>query len=209
MSDISIKVCGMKDPENILTVAQLGPDYMGFIFYKASPRYAGTLDPVVIKQVPSHICKVGVFVNETEQEIRTIVNKYDLQAVQLHGNETPDMCQTLKEDGICTIKALPVTGKETFDLAKTYDTACDYILFDTQTKLYGGSGQKFDWSLLDKYKGNLPFFLSGGIGPDDTHSIIKYRHMKIHAIDVNSGFEISPGIKDIQKLSSFIRMLRH
>jgi phosphoribosylanthranilate isomerase len=208
MTDLLIKVCGMKDPENILAVAQLDPDYMGFIFYKASPRYAGSLDPLVIRQVASRICKVGVFVNETEQEIRQIVNKYDLQAVQLHGDETPAMCKTLKEDGIRTIKALPVAGKETFDLAKTYETSCDYLLFDTKTKLYGGSGQKFDWSLLDMYKGSLPFLLSGGIGPDDIHFIMKYRHMKIHAIDVNSGFEIAPGIKDIQKLGSFIRMLR-
>jgi phosphoribosylanthranilate isomerase len=208
MNNLLIKVCGMKDPENIEAVANLDPDYMGFIFYDRSPRYAGSLDPIVTKKISPRVCKVGVFVNETASAILKTVDKYQLQAVQLHGNETPATCRLIKKEGVCTIKALPIGGSETVEAAKAYTTVCDFLLFDTKTDLYGGSGQKFNWEILNTYRGRVPFFLSGGISASDIYLLMQYRHIKAHAVDVNSGFEITPGIKDIHKLANFIRILR-
>jgi len=157
MTDLLIKVCGMKDPENIEAVADLDPDYMGFIFYERSSRYAGSLDPIVTRKLSSRICRVGVFVNETASEILKTVDKYQLQAVQLHGDETPATCRLIKRTGICTIKALPVGEAETVDAAKAYASVCDYLLFDTKTDLYGGSGKKFNWELLNTYRRKITF----------------------------------------------------
>jgi phosphoribosylanthranilate isomerase len=205
---LAIKICGMKDPANIQLVAELSPDFMGFIFYQKSPRFAGDLDPKWIQNLPSTICKTGVFVNETEDTIRSIVERYQLNAIQLHGNESPADCSLLQQQGLKVIKALSIATAEDFRVTERYYESCDYLLFDTKTPLYGGSGLQYDWSLLDHYTGILPFFLSGGISPDDAERIRSFSHPKLYAIDLNSRFESESGVKNEETLKQFINELK-
>jgi len=200
-----IKICGMKDPENIRAVAALNPDYMGFIFYSKSPRYAGALDPEVVGALSDTICKVGVFVNEPTSNVLAIATQYQLNAIQLHGNETPEECMALQKAGLKVIKALSVANVDDLTKADAYQTCCDYLLFDTKTPLYGGSGQQYDWTILNHYQGQLPFFLSGGIGLEDAERVCNFFHPKLHAIDVNSRFETAPGLKNTSALEFFIK----
>lgn len=201
---MKLKVCGMKYPQNINQLIELLPDYIGFIFYPKSKRYmADFTNPEVLKAIPDNIKKVGVFVNESVEGIRTAIEKFCLDVVQLHGNENPESCKKLKEFGFKIIKAFQV--HEDFDFAQLdeYKDFCDYFLFDTQTPLYGGSGHKFDWQLLKKNDNEKPFFLSGGIGLEDVESIRNIKNLNIHAIDVNSKFEIEPALKNINQLKEF------
>lgn len=198
-----IKICGMKYPSNIHAVADLHPDFMGFIFYPKSPRYAEPLDMETLNALPKSIKKIGVFVNEDLEDILTIVYKYNFDGVQLHGSENMDVCKKLKETGLLVLKAFPIADASNFKVTKTYEGVCDYFLFDTKTDTYGGSGVKFDWSILNEYKGEMPFLLSGGIASDDADAILKIEHPKFAGIDLNSKFEVSPGLKDIQKLKKF------
>ncbi len=199
-----VKICGMKYPENIQAVAALHPDFMGFIFYPKSPRYAEPLSPEVLDVIPASIKKIGVFVNEDLENILTIVYKYKLNGVQLHGSEMVSMCAQLKEAGLIVIKAFPIAEAINFIPAKRYEGVCDYFLFDTKTDAYGGSGLKFNWEMLDEYSGETPFFLSGGIAADDVESIQKINHPKFAGIDLNSKFEIRPGEKNVELLSVFL-----
>ncbi len=203
-----IKVCGMKFPENIKSVAALQPDLMGFIFYPKSPRYAEPLDVEMLQSLPTSIKKVGVFVNEDLERILTLVFKYKFDGVQLHGTENKDICQKLKETGLIVIKAFPISDASNFKVTATYEGVCDYFLFDTKTEAYGGSGIKFDWTILDEYKGEMPFLLSGGISADDAETILKINHPKMSGIDLNSKFELKPGEKNIELLRSFLKEIR-
>ena len=203
-----VKVCGMKYPGNIQAVAALHPDFMGFIFYPKSPRYAEPLSPETLDAIPASIKKIGVFVNEDLENILTIVYKYKLNGVQLHGSEMVSMCAQLKEAGLIVIKAFPIAEAINFIPAKRYEGVCDYFLFDTKTDAYGGSGLKFNWGMLDEYRGETPFLLSGGIAAEDVESIQKINHPKFAGIDLNSKFEIQPGEKDIQLLNTFLKELR-
>lgn len=196
-----LKICGMKYPDNILEVGSLLPDYMGFIFWEKSARYFDE----VIPTLPKSIQKVGVFVNATSEEILEKIKKHDLQAVQLHGNEAVEFCESLKKKlpkGIDVIKVFSIL--DTFDFAalKPFEPLCDYFLFDTKGKLPGGNGTTFDWKVLEQYPSNKPFFLSGGIGTDELEDIkqVLKMNLPIYAIDVNSKFEIEPGLKDIERL---------
>ena len=199
-----VKICGMKYPENIQAVAALHPDFMGFIFYPKSPRYAEPLSPEVLDVIPASIKKIGVFVNEDLENILTIVYKYKLNGVQLHGSEMVSMCAQLKEAGLIVMKAFPIAEAINFIPAKRYEGVCDYFLFDTKTDAYGGSGLKFNWGMLDEYRGETPFILSGGIAADDVESIQKINHPKFAGIDLNSKFEIRPGEKNVELLSVFL-----
>lgn len=205
---IQIKVCGMKDPENIRDVISLHPDYMGFIFYSKSQRFVGELDPEILKQIPENICKVGVFVDENALNIFRIVQTYGLNAVQLHGKENPATCRILRRKRLKVIKALSVSKADDLLVTSDYQTCCDYLLFDTKTPLHGGSGQQFDWNILNSYTGRVPFFLSGGIGPDDAERITALSHPQLKAIDINSRFEIEPGRKDTKTLAAFLNKIR-
>jgi phosphoribosylanthranilate isomerase len=204
---MKIKVCGMRDSENIQAVAALKPDYLGFIFYEKSPRYVATVDKAVLATLPVSIQKVGVFVNESVEVMRQTAQEYALDVLQLHGGETPLQCLQLSGEGYTIFKAFPISESVDFESLDAYDGCCDYFLFDTKTPQHGGSGQKFDWSLLDNYKGETPFFLSGGIDLDDTEAIKQISHPKFIAVDVNSKFEIEPGLKDVAKLTQFISTL--
>lgn len=194
----------MKYPGNIKELVRLPIDMMGLIFYEKSARYAGDLPASELQIVPLNIQKVGVFVNASEEVVFDKIRKYDLQAVQLHGDESPDFCRTIKNSGIKVIKAFPIEEMNDFEKCNLYENACDYFLFDTKTPSYGGSGKKFDWEMLSRYLGETPFILSGGIGHEDAESIRKIRNPQLYGIDLNSRFEVRPGEKDIEKLKDFL-----
>lgn len=202
-----IKICGMKVPENIKQVAALQPDLMGFIFYPKSPRYVEPLDAETMTALPESIRKIGVFVNEDLERILTLTYKYKLDGVQLHGTENTTICRKLKEAGLLVLKAFPIADAYNFKVTGAYEGVCDYFLFDTKTATYGGSGQKFDWGILNEYKGETAFLLSGGIGADDADAILKINHPKMAGIDLNSKFEISAGLKNVELLKSFLTEL--
>ena len=197
---MKIKVCGMRNAENIAALGKLSIDYMGLIFYEKSSRF---VEDFIQTDLPNEIKKVGVFVNAEKDYILDKVNKYDLKVIQLHGSETPEFCDELKKY-IPIIKAFSIENVSDLEQATLYLDVCDYFLFDTKTPQYGGSGQKFDWSILEHYKGTKPFFLSGGISEDDVKIIKKINHPAFEGIDLNSKFEIEPALKDITKLEKFI-----
>jgi phosphoribosylanthranilate isomerase len=201
---VRLKICGMKYPDNILEVGSLLPDYMGFIFWEKSARYFDG----VLPNLPQSIKKTGVFVNASQEDILAKVNQYDLQVVQLHGNESVAFCQELKNTlakSIEIIKVFSVDSSFDFDELKPFESVCDYFLFDTKGKLPGGNGTTFDWKVLEKYPSEKPFFLSGGIGLEEIDLVkqILKTDLPIYAIDVNSKFEIEPGLKNTKLLASF------
>ncbi len=188
---VGIKICGMKYPDNILEVSQLLPDYLGFIFYKKSSRY---FDGEIL-EIPKSIKKVGVFVNASLVEINGKIKKYDLDLIQLHGEETPEFCKNIRQFNIEIIKVFSVDDSFDFSELEPFENACDYFLFDTKGIWPGGNGVTFNWQILEKYKSSKPLFLSGGIGIEEI-SKIKTLNLPIYAIDVNSKFEIEPGLKN-------------
>ncbi len=205
---IKVKVCGMN--KNAAEVATLNPDYLGFIFWEPSKRHFDE-KPIIL---PHRIKKVGVFVDAYIEEIVEKVNTHKLVAVQLHGKESPDYCRTLKSElkGVDIIKVFSLKDEFDFKELEPYESVCDYYLFDTKGKLPGGNGYKFDWQILKDYPSKKPYFLSGGIGPMDLDSIKEFMKLPnsnlCHAIDVNSQFEIEPGLKDLGALKDFIKELR-
>ena len=201
---MEIKVCGLKSPENIQALAELPVDMMGMIFYEKSPRCIDERDADRINALALTIPKVGVFVNASLDVILDKVERFGLQLVQLHGQESPDFCQTLKGKGIKIIKVFQIKTTEDLKICRLYEDCCDYFLFDTPTPHYGGSGNKFDWELLSAYTGTTPFFLSGGIEPEDAAIINQLNFPQLVAVDLNSRFETAPGIKDINKIRQFI-----
>lgn len=201
-----IKVCGMREEENIRQLEQLDIDWMGFIFYHDSPRYAGQ----TVTYLPSKIKKVGVFVDQNPQIVRDRAKDNHLFAIQLHGSEPPWYCINLREEGYKVIKSFGIDKYGFIPNAQlnAYEGKCDYFLFDTKTNLHGGSGKKFNWNRLADYKGETPFILSGGISPEDVEEIKSFSHPKFAGIDINSRFEISPAIKDVEAIKTFIKQLR-
>ena len=181
---------------------------MGFIFYPKSPRYAEPFDSEVLNALPASVKKIGVFVNEDLENILTIAYKYKLDGLQLHGAELVDMCRKLKKLGYLVIKAFPIAEAYNFKVTKSYEGVCDFFLFDTKTDTYGGSGLKFNWHMLKEYTGETPFMLSGGIAADDAEAIQKIEHPKFAGIDLNSKFEMKPGLKNISLLNEFISNFR-
>ncbi len=201
-----LKICGMKYLENIPEVAALKPNFMGFIFYPKSPRFAEPLNAIALESIPKSIKKIGVFVNGDLENILTTVYKYKLDGVQLHGVELVKMCRKLRETGLLVIKTFPIAAAYNFKVTKKYEGVCDYFLFDTKTESFGGSGVKFNWSLLQEYQGNTRFLLSGGITPDDAPALLKIDHPQFAGIDLNSKFELSPGMKNIETLKNFLQI---
>ena len=202
---MKLKICGMKHPDNILAVRSLLPDYRGCIFWEKSARNSDGEIP----ELPKSTKKVGVFVNETVEVILAKAERYDLQAIQLHGHESVEFCldlknkiKKLKQVQIEIIKVFSVCDDFDFEVLKPFETVCDYFLFDTKGKLPGGNGTTFNWKVLEKYPSTTPFFLSGGIGNEEIEAIqeISKTNLPLYAIDVNSKFEIEPGLKIIQKL---------
>lgn len=205
---MKIKVCGMRDVENIKALVELKPDFIGFIFYDKSPRFVGNeMDADYINSIPREIKKVGVFVNATVDFIIQNVRKYGLNYVQLHGNEMPEYCRSLRQKGISIIKAFRVDNDFVFGQVNNYKPHVDFFLFDAKGDGYGGNGVAFDWSILKKYDNQKPYFLAGGISLDNIE-VLDTIIPKPYAIDVNSKFETSPGQKDIAKISELITKLK-
>lgn len=230
-----IKVCGMRDADNISEVSQLDIDLMGFIFWQGSkrcvkmiPSRAGMIPDYSEERLrsaslcesapavkPEGIRRVGVFVDEMPQTIITAIYNYRLQYVQLHGQESPVMIENLKRTlipdiapDIQVIKAISVAGKDDVARYKDYEGLADLFLFDTRCPTVGGSGRQFDWDVLSAYDGHTPFLLSGGIGPDDAGRVRQFDHPMLAGIDLNSRFETEPGLKDVERLRNFISQVR-
>lgn len=198
-----IKVCGMRDADNIRALEeQAKPDLMGFIFWPKSSRYVGRRPDYL----PTKCKRVGVFVDEDIHLVRRTAEAYAFHLVQLHGSEPPEYVAQLKEWQ--TIKAFNIASARDLEQTKAYAGIADYFLFDAKGKSVGGNGKKFDWNLLSAYHGETPFFLSGGIGPEDATEIMQWHHDKCIGIDINSRFEINPGTKDIEKVKAFISHIR-
>lgn len=198
-----IKVCGMRDAQNIRDVESLGVDWIGMIFWPKSKRYVAE----VPSYLPEHLKKVGVFVDSTLDDILQHISDYQLDIIQLHGQESPDFAKALKPHTI--IKAFNIEKADDLLQTEKYEGIADYFLFDTKGKMVGGNGQKFDWSVLTAYQGKTPFLLSGGIGPEDVESVKSFHHPRCIGIDLNSRFESEPGFKDINQLKTFINNIRY
>ena len=214
---MKLKVCGMKYPDNISEVATLQPDYLGFIFYEKSSRYFDG----VIPELPAYIKKTGVFVDASMDDILSKLEQHQLQAIQLHGNESPEFCKKLhlcliervtssavEKRDLKLIKVFSMDDEFNFNQLQPYESVCDYYLFDTKGKLPGGNGYTFNWNILKNYPNSKPYFLSGGIGLNEIDTLNEFLRSKAshycYAIDVNSQFELEAGLKDIEKLKEFI-----
>jgi phosphoribosylanthranilate isomerase len=208
---MKLKICGMKYKDNIQAVAQLQPDYLGFIFYDKSARHFNTFIP----ELPNSIKKVGVFVDEDLEKVLEKKEEFNLQALQLHGNESPEYCLELKEkcqteynqSVIEIIKVFSIKNEFNFDSLQPYEDVCEYFLFDTKGELPGGNGYTFNWDVLKRYPSTKPYFLSGGIGLNEIKKIKEFKESPAseycYALDVNSKFEVEAGLKNIEKLEKF------
>lgn len=211
-----LKICGMRDEANIQAIMQtfakhsvmtIKPAMMGFIFYEHSPRFVGTmLNPDFMLHLRTLLKTIGVVVNANEHYIAKIVDQYHLCGVQLHGQESPEFCKHLRSllpQETLLLKAFSIAEKQDFKSIEEYSGAIDYVLFDTKGTHHGGNGTRFDWSLLKHYSAPIPFFLSGGIGLEHEAEIKQIRHEKFIGIDVNSRFERTPAVKDVEALVKF------
>ena len=201
-----IKVCGMREADNIREVEALGIDMMGFIFWPKSSRYVSQCPDYL----PKRVKRVGVFVDEDPEQVKRLADDYGLDYIQLHGHETPEVISYLRTPALPhprIIKAFNISTAEDLIQTQPYEGLVDYFLFDAKGKSVGGNGEKFNWDVLDAYQGNTPFLLSGGIGPDDAERVNAFYHPKCIGIDLNSRFELAPGLKDIVKLKEFISNL--
>jgi phosphoribosylanthranilate isomerase len=205
---VKIKICGMKFAENIREVASLQPDYLGFIFYEKSPRNFETAIPHIDKSIQ----KVGVFVNASLDEILEKAMQFNLDLVQLHGDESPEFCHSAQQNKLKVIKSFSIDNCFNFNELKKYDNYCDYFLFDTKGTNYGGNGITFDWSVLENYKLDKPYFLSGGIGIatiSEVNSFLTKPYSKnCIAIDCNSKLEVAPGLKSTEKTKQLINAFK-
>lgn len=205
---IQIKICGMKFPNNISEVASFKPDYLGFVFYKKSPRNFENNIP----NLPESIQKVGVFVNASLDEIQEKVKQYELDLVQLHGDESPEFCHLLQQNKFKVIKAFSINNQFNFNTLNNYNNCCNYFLFDTKGTNYGGNGITFDWSVLENYNLNKPYFLSGGIGVENCQEVKSFLTTAYSknciAIDCNSKLEVSPGLKSTEKTKQLINAFK-
>lgn len=198
----------MRDSSNIQEVEKLLPDYMGFIFYPPSPRYVGE-DFQLPVDLNSAVHRVGVFVDEQVDRMLEVSTRHNLSHVQLHGDEPVAVCEQLKREGLKVIKVFSIGPDFDFSVTLPYKKAVDYFLFDTKGKYYGGNAQVFDWSILEEYDQEVPFFLSGGLSVENIQHIKRLKHMNLHALDLNSGVEDSPGIKNIKLIDVVIRQINN
>lgn len=199
------KVCGMKEPSNIEAVAKLNVDYMGFIYYEKSPRFVG--ENFEAPETPDRIQRVGVFVNHSVNFIFKEIERNGLQVVQLHGDESPEVCANIKSKGITVIKVFSIGGGFDFEATKPYHYSADYFLFDTKGANYGGTGRKYDWSLLEKYSQPTPFFLSGGLSDENIEQVSNIKNLQLYGVDLNSGVEDGVGVKSLERVKKILDVL--
>jgi phosphoribosylanthranilate isomerase len=204
---MKVKVCGMRDAQNIEALLQLKPNFMGFIFYDKSPRFVGeTLDVDQLKAFPKEVKKVGVFVNASIDFIVKTVKKYELDYAQLHGEEKPDFCKTLRLKGVSIIRAFSLDSTFSFAQVYNYKPFCDFFLFDAKGQNRGGNGVSFDWGILKKYDFEKPFLLAGGVDIGHAAMLEELPQMP-YCMDINSKFELEPGLKNIQKIEEFMKLI--
>ena len=198
-----VKVCGMREAENIRAVEALGVDWMGFIFWEHSSRCVSQRPAYL----PTRAKRVGVFVDESLDVVCQHVEAFGLDVVQLHGSESPAYLRDLRSScdaRLLIVKAFSIATRDDLLLTSLYEGLADYFLFDTKAQLVGGNGRKFDWSVLAHYDGSTPFLRSGGIGPDDASRLSAFSHPRLAGIDLNSRFEISPALKNVELLKQFL-----
>ncbi len=207
---MNIKVCGITQLKQLQQLDGLNIEYAGMIFVKDSPRYVGdSLDKDAVKNADFDLKKVGVFKNPEMIDVLDAIDEYGLDVVQLHGEESPEMCEDLSDE-VEVIKVFNLTGDEDVDaLVADYDAVCDYYLFDTKADgETGGTGKKFDWKILTRAKIEKPFFLSGGISVDDIAALKKFKHPDYFGVDINSRFEKEPGVKDMGQVLLFKKEMK-
>lgn len=205
MKNLQIKICGMKYPENIQEIQLIGVDYLGFIFYPLSERF---IENPPSFPISSSVQKVGVFVNENEEKIKELAEKFDLSVIQLHGNESPELCAKLRLAGFQVWKSVGMDDSFEYKSIEMYKDCVDSFLLDTKSANYGGTGQKFNWTLLESYPYDLPFWLSGGIGKNELEEIHSLSIPQLRGVDLNSKFEKEPGLKDVELLKECIENFR-
>ncbi|MGB7528840.1 phosphoribosylanthranilate isomerase [Sphingobacterium cellulitidis] len=204
--ELLIKVCGMKEPDNISQLLELPIHYIGHIFYQKSARYVGDLANLDISK---NIKKTGVFVNSSIAEILESVNRLSLKAVQLHGDETAEMASALKSEGLEVIKAFGIDEEFDWKQLESFVDHVDFFLFDSKSPAYGGTGKAFNWQKLKEYPFEKPYFLSGGLSLDNLEEAINFEDKRLVGLDLNSKFEIEPGLKDIEKLKLALKTIRN
>lgn len=198
----------MREAQNIAEVARLAPDLMGFIFYEPSPRYAGAMPPEALDALSPQTKRVGVFVDAAHAAILDVAHRFALDLVQLHGAETPEMCVELRRS-FGVIKAFGVASCEDVERTAAYEGSCDYYIFDTAAPAHGGTGRKFDHSLLGSYRGDTPWLLSGGLGPDDAAHLASNIPALCAGFDINSRFETAPGMKNPEEIKQFMKTVKN
>ena len=206
---MKIKVCGLNNKDNIVQLQDLGLDFMGFIFYERSKRSVpqGNIDGDFVKSL-SGVKKVGVFVNESLETILERAEEYDLDYIQLHGEETPDFCEKVRRQGLKVVKAISISNILPIEALKSYEHVVDLFLFDTSGKERGGNGTKFDWQVLNEYQFKVPFLLAGGISLEDASDIKRLKIKMFHGVDLNSKFELAPGVKNANQVKQFIENIK-
>lgn len=204
--ELLVKVCGMKEEQNILQLLELPIQYIGHIFYKKSARYVGDLVNITM---PNDIKKTGVFVNSDFTEIMNATESFNLNSIQLHGHEPVELAAALKTQGLEVIKAFGIDEDFDWKQLEHYIGQVDYFLFDSKSPAYGGTGVTFNWQKLKEYPYDTPYFLSGGLSLENLEEAVNFEDNKLIGLDLNSKFEIEPGLKDIEKLKLALKTIRN
>lgn len=206
---VKIKICGLKHKTNLFDVVEAGVDYVGMIFYEKSPRYVlDSLYPEDVWFLPDEVEKIGVFVNATFDEIKKYAKLYQLNLIQLHGNELPELCKQLQDLGYGVIKAFGVDSEFDFSILNEYKEVVDFFLFDTKTLAHGGSGVTFDWNILSNYTLDIPVFVGGGVGLENLNELLNFNFPFLYSVDMNSKLEKEPGLKDISKVQKAVELVK-
>ncbi len=201
---LKIKVCGMREADNIKALCELPIDYIGFIFYPKSPRY---VVENISSLIPAPIKKTGVFVNASLEEIQAKKEEFDLQVIQLHGNESPEFCEQVRKMDLTTFKAFGIDDEFNWNSIHAYQDVVDYFLFDTKSKAYVGTGQTFNWDKIQENPYDKPYLLSGGISIDNIKEAANYQDERLYGLDLNSKFELSPALKNIELLTQALSII--
>ncbi len=204
--NILIKVCGMRELENIAGLVKLPIHYIGHIFYEKSPRY---VSEIIDLPIPEAIKKTGVFVNADLATIKQTIHDHQLDAVQLHGDESVALCQDVKNLGVELIKAFAVDDDFQWDKPQEYVDVVDYFLFDSKSEAYGGTGKTFNWDKLKSYPYAKPYFLSGGLSLENLAEAYQFDDERLIGLDLNSKFELSAGLKDLDKINKALKIIEH